>query len=513
MLRESRGVVALTVGTLVWVVLSLGIAGASHPTAPDPLIGAHSPVAPLRVDGSTPNSTPVLGLEGTATVGDFPSFMAADAANGYVYVTNQGSGTVSVLNGPTVVATVLVGSGASGIVYDPASGKVFVSAYGSNLVAVLSGTAVTATILVGIGPEIPAFDPINGYVYVPNFGSGTVSVVNSTSVITTLHVGSEPTDATYDSVTGVVYVTNEDSGTETLINGTSVAGNVSTRLVIPFYSLFDPLNGLLYVTNYTPTGGTVSAISILNGSTIVGYFFLGPGPGYPTLDTQNGWVYLPIGGQDVVAIISGTSYVRSVGVEGFPSMATYDPQNGLVYVPDDLTDDVSVINGSTLADDIAVGVNPELATYNPHDGLVYVTDTGSGEVSVLGLVTGWAVRFVESGLASGTTWAVAVRGVTVQATTTTVVQFKPNGSYYFQVTSPNGYSASPGQGSVTVDGQPVIVGIAFSTVTPPPGLGILDLPPPWGWVVIGGIVIGVGAFLAYELQQRGRRKKERIDRL
>jgi YVTN family beta-propeller protein len=510
MLRGSRWAAGLTAGALVMVVLALGIAGAPQGTGASAL---HPAVAPVALSNSTLNSTPVIGLAGTAPVGQFPSGMAADSANGYVYVTNKGAGTVSILNGPSVVGSLLLGAGANGIVYDTAGRLVFVSVYQENEVDVLSGTAMTASIPVGIGPGIPAYDPNNAYVYVPNFGSDTVSVVNSTSVIATLSVGSEPTDATFDSATGDVYVTNEESGSESLINGTTVVANISTRLVVPFYSLFDPLNDYLYVTNYTPTGGTVSAVSILNGTSIVGYFIVGPGPGYPTLNTQNGRVYLPISGQDVVDIINGTSYATRVGVQGYPEAAAYDPENNLVYVPDDLTDDVAVINGSALSDDIAVGVNPDSVLYNPHDGQVYVTDTGSSEVSVLGLVTGWAVRFTETGLPAGTAWSVAVRGVTVEAITSTVVQFEPNGSYYFQVTGPSQYSANPSQGSFTVDGAPMTVGIAFSTVTPPPGLGILELPSPWGWVLIGGIVAGATAVIVYELNQRNLRKKERIGRL
>jgi YVTN family beta-propeller protein len=510
MKRRTRAVTVLLGLTVLWVSVTFTIPASVHSSGPDTVAVMQSGTLP---GDSGANSTPVLGVVGTANVGQFPAFMAADAANGWVYVTNSGSGTVNVLNGAFVEASLLVGAGTSGLVYDPANQAVYVCNYGANTVSVIDGTTVAVTIPVGSEPELPVYDPGDALVYVPNFGSDTVSVLNSTSVVATLHVGSEPIDATFDSDNDTVYVTNEQSGSETVINGTTIVGNVSTRLVAPFYALFDPVNDFLYVTNYTPTGGTVSAVSIVSGMHVQASFTIGSGPGYPSVDTQNGWVYLPIGGASTVEIINGTSPGRSVGVDGEPTAAEFDAANGMVYVPDDLTYDISVINGTQLSDDIAVGTNPDIATYNPSDGDVYVADSGSGQVSVIGLVTGWAVRFEEIGLPSGTNWAVAVRGVTVQSTTSTVVQYKPNASYYYAVSPLDGYSASPSSGVFSVDGSPQVIPITFSGVSPPTPLGLLGLPTPDGAILIGAAAISTAAYVAWQLHLKQLRKQERIGRL
>src|SRR3989442_812942 len=112
-------------------------------------------------------------------VGLYPFGVAYDSGNGYVYVANQNSNTVSVINGTTVVATVAVGSNPGAVAYDSGNGYVYVANLGSNDVSVISGTTVVATIPVGIGPHGVAYDSENGYVYVTNSFSSDESVIST----------------------------------------------------------------------------------------------------------------------------------------------------------------------------------------------------------------------------------------------------------------------------------------------------------------------------------------------
>jgi len=99
-----------------------------------------------------------------------PVGVAYDPSNGYIYVTNDDSDTVSVINGATnkVIATIPVGIWPEGIAYDPSNGYIYVANEGSNTVSVINGATnkVIATIPVGAGPEGIAYDPSNGYIYV-----------------------------------------------------------------------------------------------------------------------------------------------------------------------------------------------------------------------------------------------------------------------------------------------------------------------------------------------------------
>jgi YVTN family beta-propeller protein len=114
--------------------------------------------------------------------------VAYDPSNGYIYVTDFYSDTVSVINGAnnTVIATIPVGSRPMGVAYDPSNGYIYVTNWNSGTVSVINGKTniVIANITVGQGPTGIAYDPSNGYIYVANFASGTVSIISTSAQAT-----------------------------------------------------------------------------------------------------------------------------------------------------------------------------------------------------------------------------------------------------------------------------------------------------------------------------------------
>src|SRR5438067_34051 len=117
---------------------------------------------------------------GTLPVGNQPYGVAYDSGNGYVYVANYNSNTVSVISGTIVVTTIPVGSLPIGVAYDDGNGYVYVANSGSNDLSVINGATVVATVLVGNAPSGVAYDSGNGYIYVANNGANTVSVIATT---------------------------------------------------------------------------------------------------------------------------------------------------------------------------------------------------------------------------------------------------------------------------------------------------------------------------------------------
>jgi uncharacterized repeat protein (TIGR02543 family) len=83
-------------------------------------------------------------------------------------------------------------------------------------------------------------------------------------------------------------------------------------------------------------------------------------------------------------------------------------------------------------------------------------------------VSAYSVAFVESGLASGTSWSVTFDGAT-QASTSTSISFSAlNGVYSYSVSVPSGYtSPSTLSGTVTVNDASVIINIVFTPIQPP----------------------------------------------
>jgi YVTN family beta-propeller protein len=115
-------------------------------------------------------------------VGESPEIIAFDAFNN-IYVLNQGSNSVSVINGDTLEVS---------------------------------------DVKVGRSPEAMTVDHDHNIVYVTNADSGTISVINGTnhSSIANVTVGKSPLDIAIDQ-SGIVYVANEESNSLSVLHGTS----------------------------------------------------------------------------------------------------------------------------------------------------------------------------------------------------------------------------------------------------------------------------------------------------
>ena len=100
------------------------------------------PNSPAFAQTPSPNT-----VTATVPVGNSPTSAAYDSANNDIYVTNQISGDVSVINGSTntVTATVPVGNYPEGVAYDSANNDIYVTNVGSNDVSVINGSTNTVT--------------------------------------------------------------------------------------------------------------------------------------------------------------------------------------------------------------------------------------------------------------------------------------------------------------------------------------------------------------------------------
>jgi YVTN family beta-propeller protein len=133
-------------------------------------------------------------------VGLDPAGIAVTSDGSKVYVANQGSSDVSVIDTATnkVTATVTDSSFSDpiGIAVTPDGSKVYVSNNYTNIVSVIdTGTnKVTGTVTVGNNPIGVAVTPNGNEVYVANAGSNTVSVIATANntVTATVPVGTNP---------------------------------------------------------------------------------------------------------------------------------------------------------------------------------------------------------------------------------------------------------------------------------------------------------------------------------
>jgi YVTN family beta-propeller protein len=262
-----------------------------------------------------PNTGKVIA---TITVGKNPWGVAVNPRTDMVYVSNQGSNSVSVIDGRTdrVVATVGVGARPLGVGVAPAKDLIYVANGGDGksrgTVSVIDGhtNRVVGTVPVGYGPSGIGVNTISSTVYVGNEGgagpstyySGTVSVIRGTQALATVNLDATPAGIAVDQATNDVYVANSVEE----VGGSADVGviNASNRLVaqIPLQSP-DP-NGVavdaarhgVFVAQQTSgnAGGPVGSVSVINTNTngLVANISVGGNPWGATVDATTGRVYL-----------------------------------------------------------------------------------------------------------------------------------------------------------------------------------------------------------------------------
>ncbi|MCI4352974.1 MAG: hypothetical protein L3K14_06250 [Thermoplasmata archaeon] len=410
----------------------------------------------MTTDGSTTVSTSSAGYPGvvaTIPVGDSPYMPAYNSNNGYVYVPNSLSNSVSVISGTSVVATIPVGPFPEYATYDSSNGYVYVTSYlshGTDNVSVISGTSVLGTVPVGAYPQFPAYDSANQYLYVPNEGSRSVTVIHGLSVVGTVSVGFAPSSAVYDSGNGYVYVPNYWDNNVSVISGTSIVASVPVGAE-PVSAAFDSGNGYVYVM----THGT-SQVSVISNVTVVGTISIGFGPGDGAYDVVNGFVYVQGAGK--LAVLSGLSLLATLSVGG--NTPEYNNRTGYVYAMNFTPSGVvTVIDGVSVVARLPVGSYPSFATIDSGNGYVYVSNGGSS--SVTAIATTYTVAFAESGNPSGFAWSITLKGTTQSSTSPQMIFFEPNGSYPFTVATAWGYAARPSSGSIAVNGTLTTVAVAI----------------------------------------------------
>jgi YVTN family beta-propeller protein len=198
------------------------------------------------IDGKTCNATVASGCGRTwptVATGNFPQAVAVDQRTDTVYVANSADNTISVINGATcnaevssgcdqVAPTVSVGTSPSGVAINEITDTIYVTNQGSGTVSVIDGATCNAsdtsgcgltppTVTVREGPMGVAVDPATDTVYVSNTGTSTpghtVSVIDGATcnaTVTsgcgqrppTVSVGSLPDAVAVDQRTDTVYV-------------------------------------------------------------------------------------------------------------------------------------------------------------------------------------------------------------------------------------------------------------------------------------------------------------------
>lgn len=367
----------------------------------------------------------------------YPFGVTYDPVNGYVYVSNFGSSSVSILDPANnqVVASVSLGIGVEGMVCD-ALGNVYVGS--GSAVAVISGktNSVISTVSIpnAVGNPV-AYDSQNRLVYSPSSVNSSLYAINETAIVSTLTLpGLVATQGAYDGGTGQVWITSivQYNHPENIsrINGTTNAIVGSAQPTEPpSQMVYVPVTRAMYGAG---EWGNLTVISDLTNQDLAVLHLN---------DNRNG---ARLGGE------------------------AYDPQNGNLYVTDRLSgtgpgDQVYVVNATTntLVQNLTVWSSPIGIAYDDHTNELFVANSESGSVSVINLTATYHLDFTETGLPTGTPWSVSASGAVHMGTGPDLGFSEPNGTYDFSVPPTRGYFPRLTQVVVTVDGNDVGVVVQF----------------------------------------------------
>ncbi|MDP2278159.1 MAG: hypothetical protein Q8K51_08050 [Nitrospirota bacterium] len=333
-----------------------------------------------------------------------------------VYVTNEGSNNVSVINRQSgeVVATIMVGKKPRGIAVGTRrdSLKVYVANSGSNSISVIDPATnkVDTEILVrgGWGAEgiaVAKLSPERELIFVTNYSSNTVSIVDGSTYqeMEKINVGNGP----------IAVAT--DSPLDDILNARSFLSFEDINILKNYRARF--IN--VYVVNKNSKDISIVRIDVSTGRSVdvvnVGVEWTPVALG---MDFQRGKVYIAnydsdkLSVIDIVKFVKGSradiiSAINNVGNATIGVIA--DPSFNRVYLLKELTNEIIVIkpfpegSGNLRAaitptiDIIAVGNAPRTLALDPEARKLYVVNRGAGNISVVDKTTGKVEKVIPAG--------------------------------------------------------------------------------------------------------------------
>jgi len=320
--------------------------------------------------------------------GVFAAFVAAmgvlalsgSASARSVYVTNSGSGTVSVIDTDTnaVFANVVVAREPVDVAITPDGTRAYVVNKGSNTVSVIDTAtlSVIANIVVGKEPAGIAIAPDGQYALVSDFGEGTVAAIatGSESVIAKIVVGEEPEGIAIAPDSSFAYVAQRSSGITVIdSNGFAVVGAINNDPLPHSRLAIGPRGGRAFATN--PESASVTAFNPASRDPVGAPIGIGANPIGIAIGPDGGVAYAASPANSAITPINASLDVPLSGpVGGFPgATGVAIAPNGLGgYVTDGTGSSVTVLDATRNAPVglIGVGSKPTGVAVVPDQGPV-----------------------------------------------------------------------------------------------------------------------------------------------
>lgn len=316
-------------------------------------------------------------------------------------------------------------------VYDPVNKYLYVSNNESGTVSVIStfNDQLIGKISLGqtTNPTMMAVNTNSGLLYVTETTNDTIAVINNLTLVKELKVAytngnnkySSPADIAYDPYTNSVYFTatyTTSSGKVTGLvynmTGLSVPSAVTSKANYIYQTVeFDPYNNQTFAVLNEP-GQTAYYLVDVSSAALTENTIATPGKiGTYSIafNSYTGYMYAAFsipGSDGIVQVFGGISsselstVITTINTGGEPIGPVFDPGNSFIYVPNFAQvnpsgpstgnfagsgSNVTIINAesNTYLTTMWVGDGPENACFDPANGYIYIPDSLSNRVTVI----------------------------------------------------------------------------------------------------------------------------------
>lgn len=336
---------------------------------------------------------------------DFPQYPANYRE--YAYVTNGGSGTVSIYDVVNVRLDREVPVGADPVAVTPSSmrNEVYVvnsgapGGQGSVSVINAQSNTVAATIPVRREPVAIALDPDDAFAYVANGGSNNVSVIDlkARREVAAIGAGEEPVSVRVSPDGKTLAIANRKGNSVSLVD-------TATRRVRGVFEGCPGANDVVILPDSTKVfascsaGHQILAIAIAHaghpgqqdGSAvdrIEALLDVGREPVHLALKPDGGEIFVSNSLSDTISeVITGTDDVLGAYLMGAdPVRGIVSADNSLLYVGNRRSQEVTIysIDDGKRTGAVRVGDGPAALAFSSAGHLLFVVDAGSGDVAVV----------------------------------------------------------------------------------------------------------------------------------
>ncbi len=323
-------------------------------------------------------------VTGTVDTGTNPGSLAVNPVTNIVYVANEGSGDVTVVDGATNNTTTIPLGGVPDVVaVNPSTNKIYVG-NGIDVTVIDGSNNSTTSVAVGNTPSAIAINPVTNTIYVTNRFSNTVTVINGAdnSIAATIPVGTNPVAVAINPVTNKIYVANKGSGTVTVINGADNSTTAVSLSGAPQAVAVNPVNNKVYVSSNVN-------VTILDGSNNNTIATTSGGGGVQSIVVNPviNQVYVTSSRSSYLTLIDGNTNNYTVDAVGTGAMTlAVNTVDNRIYVPLVDSNTVQILNDPKFNSGgsfFSTGAGPVSVAVNPITDKIYVANYFSNNLTVI----------------------------------------------------------------------------------------------------------------------------------